>query len=176
MTKLAENCYFKNMSDNQAKIKNFVSSIHYYSDEVGDILQETNLTLLKKRDDFDSSRDFLPWAFSIARFTLMAFKKKRARHLSKVSYGAESLYEFLVDENVGDKVLHEIEQERIYLIQIIRSKLGSKYLIFFDKMLDGKSPKQMSKETGYSMRDIYSYRRRTVNKAKKILSKYNESK
>lgn len=150
--------------------------MHYYSDEVNDILQETNLTLLKKCDDFDNSRDFLPWAFSVARFTLMAFKQKRARELKRVSYGAESLYEFLADEKLDDKILHEIEIERMRLIEVIRSNLSSKSLMMFDKMLEGKSPKQMSNETGYSMRNIYSYRRRTINKAKKILNNYNESK
>jgi len=175
MSKLVKDAYFKNMSDSQTKLKSFLSSMHYYADEVNDILQETNLTLIKKRDNFDDSRDFLPWAFSVARFTLMAFKKKRARELKRVSYGAEPLYEFLADEKLEEKILHEIKMERMRLIEVIRSNLSSKSLIMFDKMLEGKSPKQMSHETGYSMRNIYSYRRRTIHKAKKILNKYNES-
>ena len=46
----------------------------------------------------------MPWAFSVARFTLMAFKQKRARELKRVSYGADSLYEFLQDEKFDDKI------------------------------------------------------------------------
>jgi RNA polymerase sigma-70 factor (ECF subfamily) len=47
--------------------------------DADDILQETNLVLLKKAAEFDAARDFLPWALTIARFQTLAGLKRWRR-------------------------------------------------------------------------------------------------
>jgi RNA polymerase sigma-70 factor (ECF subfamily) len=44
-----------------------------------DVLQETAVTLWKKRDEFDLERPFLPWACGVARFKIREFWKKQPR-------------------------------------------------------------------------------------------------
>lgn len=44
-----------------------------------DVLQETLLTLWAKRLEFDPTRDFLPWAFGIARLKVLEFWRKQPR-------------------------------------------------------------------------------------------------
>lgn len=44
-----------------------------------DILQETNLVLLEKADEFDATRPFAPWAVTFARFQTMAWRKRQSR-------------------------------------------------------------------------------------------------
>ena len=44
-----------------------------------DVLQETLLTLWTKRLEFDVARDFLPWAFGIARLKVLEFWRKQPR-------------------------------------------------------------------------------------------------
>ena len=44
-----------------------------------DVLQETNLVLWDKRDEYTPGTDFRAWAFRVARYQVMAYRKKRTR-------------------------------------------------------------------------------------------------
>ena len=44
-----------------------------------DILQETNLVLWKKREEFQSGTNFEAWAFTVARFQCMAYFRDQKR-------------------------------------------------------------------------------------------------
>ena len=44
-----------------------------------DVLQETNLVLWDKRDDYTPGTDFRAWAFRIARYQVMAYRKQQTR-------------------------------------------------------------------------------------------------
>jgi len=46
---------------------------------VVDVLQDTNVDLWAKVDEFDLDRPFLPWAYRFAYFRVMAHRKKAAR-------------------------------------------------------------------------------------------------
>lgn len=41
-------------------------------DDARDVLQETNVKLWEKSADWDPSTSFLPWAFAVARYTLLS--------------------------------------------------------------------------------------------------------
>ena len=47
--------------------------------DVSDVLQETNRVLWKKAESYDFSRPFLPWAFRVAHFEVLAFRKRQNR-------------------------------------------------------------------------------------------------
>lgn len=47
--------------------------------EAADVLQETNKVLWQKAAEYDPSRPFLPWAYSIARFQVLAQRKRLSR-------------------------------------------------------------------------------------------------
>ena len=47
--------------------------------DVSDVLQETNRVLWKKADTYDSTRPFLPWAYRVAHFEVLAFRKRQTR-------------------------------------------------------------------------------------------------
>ena len=44
-----------------------------------DVLQNTNVALCKRANDYDDSRPFLAWAFVFARFEVMAWRKTQQR-------------------------------------------------------------------------------------------------
>jgi RNA polymerase sigma-70 factor (ECF subfamily) len=44
-----------------------------------DVLQQTNLVLWKKCSEFRQGADFLPWAFAIARYEILAFIRDKQR-------------------------------------------------------------------------------------------------
>ena len=48
-------------------------------DEAAEIVQDTNVVLWEKRNQFDPARDFRAWAFQIARYELLERRAQRRR-------------------------------------------------------------------------------------------------
>ncbi|SMP74829.1 RNA polymerase sigma-70 factor, ECF subfamily [Neorhodopirellula lusitana] len=48
-------------------------------DQAHEVLQEVNLVLCRNASDFEEGTDFMAWAFSIARFQILAFRKRQSR-------------------------------------------------------------------------------------------------
>ena len=67
------------LTGSQRKLHAYIFSLVWNPADADDILQETNLVLLKKAAEYDSSRDVLPWALAIARFQTLAGLKRRQR-------------------------------------------------------------------------------------------------
>jgi RNA polymerase sigma-70 factor (ECF subfamily) len=67
------------LTNSQRKLHAYIFSLVWNPADADDILQETNLVLLKKAEEYDSSREFLPWALTIARFQSLAGLKRRQR-------------------------------------------------------------------------------------------------
>jgi len=44
-----------------------------------DVLQDTNLTLCREAERFDSSRPFLPWARTVAYYQVLSWRKRQVR-------------------------------------------------------------------------------------------------
>lgn len=44
-----------------------------------DVLQNTNLTLCREAERFDSSRPFLPWARTVAYYQVLSWRKRQVR-------------------------------------------------------------------------------------------------
>jgi RNA polymerase sigma-70 factor, ECF subfamily len=55
--------------------------------DADDILQQTNLVLWSKRAEFQSGTDFRAWAFRIARYQVMAHRKRQS--LDRLVFGEE---------------------------------------------------------------------------------------
>jgi|688.fasta_scaffold11497_2 RNA polymerase sigma-70 factor (ECF subfamily) len=55
-----------------------IASIGHRAD-ADDVLQEINLVLWRKRDDFEPGTSFWAWAQRVAFFQIMAFRKRRKR-------------------------------------------------------------------------------------------------
>lgn len=64
-------------------------------DDAHDVLQETNMVLWRKRDEFQQETSFWHWACQIAKFQTMAHFKKKKR--GRVSFDSE-LMDRLADD------------------------------------------------------------------------------
>lgn len=67
------------MVPHQPAIRNFILSIHPQSGDLDDLMQDVALSLWEKFGTFDKTREFLPWANSLAYFEVLRFRKKRSR-------------------------------------------------------------------------------------------------
>ncbi|MGE9268708.1 MAG: sigma-70 family RNA polymerase sigma factor [Verrucomicrobiales bacterium] len=66
------------LTRHQSLIHHFILSLMPRSADVEDVMQEVNLVLWKKRQDFQAGTNFKAWALTICRFQVMAHRKKFA--------------------------------------------------------------------------------------------------
>ncbi|MEM9944093.1 MAG: sigma-70 family RNA polymerase sigma factor [Planctomycetota bacterium] len=71
--------FVKRLTENQTRIHGYVYSLLGNHNQASDVVQETNLVLWRKNDEYDCERPFLPWAFSIARFQVLAYIRDQKR-------------------------------------------------------------------------------------------------
>lgn len=79
-------------SRNERYIFRFIASLLGNSDDAEDLLQETAKKLWKQFESYDNSKDFLPWACTIARYEVLSFWKKQK---VRKKYFSEDVIELL---------------------------------------------------------------------------------
>lgn len=67
------------LTSHQRDIYLYVRSLVLDPDEAEEIVQDTSLVLWEKRDQFEMSRDFRPWAFQFARYKVSERRAQRQR-------------------------------------------------------------------------------------------------
>ena len=83
------------LAEHQNRLFGYVFSLLGDHHRAADVVQETNLVLWRKIDEFEPGRPFLPWAFAIARFQVLAHIRDHKR--DRVLLDAE-LVEMLATE------------------------------------------------------------------------------
>ena len=68
------------LTEHQPDIHLYIRSLLPHPDAAADALQETNAVLWAKRHEFDLGSNFSAWAFAVARFKVMAFRRDSNRH------------------------------------------------------------------------------------------------
>lgn len=63
----------------QRSIRNYIFSLHPHAQDLDDLIQQTALTLWREFENYDASRDFLPWALRVSYFEVLRFRKKQSR-------------------------------------------------------------------------------------------------
>jgi len=67
------------LTAHQRKLHAYISTLMLGDPAAADVLQDTNIDLWSRAQDFDFDRPFLPWAFAFARQRVMAFRKSQSR-------------------------------------------------------------------------------------------------
>lgn len=94
--------FIKAFTKNQRRLYAFVLSLLGSPTDADDVLQETNLVLWKKAEEFRPGSDFLAWAFRVAQLQVMAFRKSQLR---RREYFDDELLQQLFNE--ADRQLRE---------------------------------------------------------------------
>jgi RNA polymerase sigma-70 factor (ECF subfamily) len=63
----------------QSRLYAFIMSLVCDPDQAADVLQQTNLVMWEKSDQFTPGTNFSAWAYQIARYQVMAQRQKRRR-------------------------------------------------------------------------------------------------
>lgn len=71
----------------QLPLRAYVRSLLPGDPAAGDVTQQANATIWRKRADFEPGTHFKAWAFSIARFEVLNYRKRQARDARLVFSG-----------------------------------------------------------------------------------------
>ena len=88
--------FIQSLTESQNRLYGYVYSLLGDPHAATDVLQETNLVLWRKIAEFRPGGEFIPWAFGIARFQVMAHIRDRKRE--KEYLLKPELIEFLTAE------------------------------------------------------------------------------
>lgn len=102
------NDFLRLLAENEAAIRAFLRAILISRSDAEEAFQTTLITLWDKFGEYDSARDFKPWAFGIARFKALAIIRDRKRE--RLIFGDNLLDQFADDAiAAGDRYLTQQE-------------------------------------------------------------------
>jgi RNA polymerase sigma-70 factor (ECF subfamily) len=65
--------YVQQLTTHQVHLQGYIFASLANHADAEDVLQRTNLTLLKKSADFPADGEFLPWAIAVAKYEILSF-------------------------------------------------------------------------------------------------------
>ena len=83
-----ESAFVAQLTEIQMPLRLYVQSLLPGDPSAHDVTQQANATLWKKREDFTLGTNFKAWAFSIARYEVLNYRKQQARD-SRLVFGEE---------------------------------------------------------------------------------------
>lgn len=91
----------------QSRLLAFIFSLIGSHDAASEILQETNLVMWEKQDEFEIGTNFTAWSFRIARYQVMAMREKSSRDRIVFS---DKLVELMAEEVESFSEKHDSRQ------------------------------------------------------------------
>lgn len=89
----------------QGRLFGFLLSLLGDPDQANEVLQETNLVLWKKSDEFRSGSDFKAWSFRVAHFQVMAFRQRQVR--DRLVFDDAALEQITCEAGIRDEAYEE---------------------------------------------------------------------
>lgn len=96
--KLLANEFVELLTEHQGLLWTYILSMLPGDKEAEDILQNTNIALWKKRNQFKKGTNFKAWCFAVARFEVLNHRKKRSR--DRLTFLDDELLETMSVEHV----------------------------------------------------------------------------
>lgn len=137
--------FVREVTANQRRLYAFILSLVRTPADADDVLQETNLVLWQKSAEFTLGTNFVAWAFRIARFQVMAFRKRQKR--SKESFD-DDLIELLATE--AEEQLDEDDARRAALRGCLKKLRPDQAALVAERYEPGGCVNDMARRAGKS--------------------------
>ena len=98
--------FVQQLATHQNRLYGYVFSLLGDHSRTADVLQDTNMVLWRKIDEFQTDKAFLPWAFAIARFQVLAHLRDKKRD------------RLLLDAELAESISEETEHQAEHLDQL----------------------------------------------------------
>jgi len=138
------------LTPNYYKIHSFISMLVPHKTDAEDILQTAITYMWEHFEDFKPGTNFLSWAFTISKYQVLTFRKKKQRSI--VYFSQEAIQ---VIELENRKLCPEMDI-RLDALNMCMKKLQNKNLTFIKKRFEKKKPIiDLAAEFGISVNTAY---------------------
>jgi RNA polymerase sigma-70 factor (ECF subfamily) len=93
----------------QSALYAFILTLMAGQEGAADVLQETNVKLIRELHRYDTSRPFLPWAMTLARFEVMAWRTRQGRSRLVLDNDVAELMAAEIADSQDDRELAALE-------------------------------------------------------------------
>lgn len=152
--------FYQLLAQHQTRLRGFVRCLLFQTAEVEDVLQETNLVLLRKSDSFELGTNFWAWASTVARYEVLSYLGKQGR--KRQLFSTELLNEIAV---VAEERLEDVDGRRAALETCFQQLTPSKRQLLEMRYSLGQSIPAISEATNRPEGSI----RQTLYRIRKIL-------
>jgi RNA polymerase sigma-70 factor (ECF subfamily) len=135
---------------NEEKVRAFVRVMMTSDVAVDDVVQEVAVVAWRKFSDLKDGEDFGLWAFVIARYEVLKWRRKHARDRLVFSETTLNLLATAELENVGQR-----EQERSALDWCLQRLTDSERALVMSVHISGSSVARIAEETGQQAKQLY---------------------
>jgi RNA polymerase sigma-70 factor, ECF subfamily len=150
------------LTGHQRKLYGYICTMLLGDPGAADVLQETNLDLWAKLEDYDLERPFLPWAFGFARQRVLAHRRTHCR--SRLVFSEEAMR--LIDEYCMEYASEA--DERLVALRTCLKKLNPQQSELIRERYVSKTPvKQMAERLDETVHRISS----RLHRIRKLLAK-----
>jgi RNA polymerase sigma-70 factor (ECF subfamily) len=129
----------------QRSLYAFILTLVRQPADAEDVLQEANVVLWRKADEFDSTREFMPWALRIAQLQAMAHLKRQQRVPRTFD---ETLLAVLADESIAEAA--ELDPRRRALSECLQKLPEHQRELIATRYEPGKSVSELARGSGKS--------------------------
>lgn len=148
--------FISQLTGSQRKLYAFILSLIRHPGDADDVLQETNMVMWRKWQQFEPGTCFDAWAFTIARFQVMAYRKRKQR--SRLHFDDE-LVELLAVEGAEHSLEnHDPRQEA--LSGCLRKLKPEQRRLIAERYEPGASVNRMAESLGKSPKAVSEALRR----------------
>jgi RNA polymerase sigma-70 factor (ECF subfamily) len=142
------------LGQNQRQLWSYIGTLLPSASDVDDVLQETTVVLWNKWDEFDQSRDFLPWAIGIARLQVLRFCREKRSQRQMLS---ETIMAELAEAAARRHQEKDTLQVRLQLLDGCIAKLSETERCAIEaRYLSGLSVKQLATNLQRPLQTVYS--------------------
>jgi RNA polymerase sigma-70 factor (ECF subfamily) len=113
--------YLRLLTDHQGRLFAYISAALGDFDRANEVLQETNLVMWRKSDEFEMGSNFNAWSYRIANFQIMSHRQRQLRE--------KLLFDQALVERIAQRAQERSESYATRMMQLDRciSKMPVRY-------------------------------------------------
>ncbi|MEM7143488.1 MAG: sigma-70 family RNA polymerase sigma factor [Verrucomicrobiota bacterium] len=104
--------FLRQFTAHEASIQAYVRRLVPRREDALDVMQDISVVLWKKFDQLETDGDFLRWAYGVARFQVLAWRRDLARERERLVLSSETI-ELMAAETERESDQLELEREAI---------------------------------------------------------------
>jgi RNA polymerase sigma-70 factor, ECF subfamily len=142
--------FLRHFTDSDAALRAYVRTLVPTRDDAAEIMQEISLVLWRKFDEYQGHEDFRRWAFGVARFEVLAWRRDKARDRLVLSEGTVEL----IAEQMNDDA-SRLESQRSALELCLGKLQEDQRSLLRAAYAPGAKLDRLAKESGRTIQSLY---------------------